>query len=296
MFVTNAFGQHLGGFVPNSHAASPASFWMGHGDSIFDTMISPDFSPADCLWHTHAPCCRGAAAQTRDMAYKLREIKHREAMKRQAELERREKRAKEQKRKQKTLQDTKSSRKGPLYWTILDDSPTHMTLGIQLKVAALEESNIEIKGRDTHLKISQVTRVPVYRHVRDIFGNVALERCGTKKEKIWSETLKVDPSLDVERVSAEMHGDTILIKIPYKVNDHEIRIPSNIGDQDHSVGRAEPEDPQTESQGPQNPTEEEPNDMSDGIDIQVHFNESPKKSDRNIWEELDGSIEDCDYE
>lgn len=282
MFVTNSSRHNpLGGFgiITPQRTFSPS--WMDGHDSIFNFMVSPEFV-SNSLWDTPSHCCRGSAAQGRDMACKLKEIKHREAMKRQAEIERKEKRLKEQRRRQqKALQEEKRR----LRWTVLDDSQTHLTVGARMDTTDIGADNVQIKGHDGHITIHVTKNVPVYRRVHDIFGNVALQRCATKKEHAWSETVDVDPLLDVEHVSATLYNGKLVLQIPYKQTGKEIPIESST---------REDTEPSTDSDV--EPEALEHQDAPEDNDIPIHVEYSPRKSDKDVWEELDGSIEDCEYE
>lgn len=281
MFVTHSSRHNhpLGGFgiITPHRTFSPS--WMDGHDDIFNFMVSPEFV-SNSLWQAPSHCCRGSAAQGRDMAYKLKEIKHREAMKRQAEMERKEKRLKEQRRRQqKALQEEKRR----LRWNVLDDSQTHLTVGARMDTTGIGADNVQLEGHDGHITIHVTKNVPVYRHVHDIFGNVALQKCSMKKERVWSETVDVGPLLDVEHVSATLYNGKIVLQIPYKQSGREIPIESST---------REDTEPSTDSDVEPEAPEHEPEDN----EIPIQVEDSPRKSDKDVWEELDGSIEDCEYE
>jgi hypothetical protein len=256
---------------------------MNVHDNVFDFMLSPELA-SNSFMQRPSHCCGASATQDREMAYKLKEIKHREAMKRQAELEKKERRFKEQRRRHKT--------KTRLHFTVLDDSsPRYLAVGARMNTEGIGAENVEIRGKNGQLTITVSKRVPMYRHVRDIFGNVALQRCGTKTEKAWSETVDVDPSLDVEHVSARLYDNMLVMQLPYKKEEKskEVLIESSREDDAPST-RSEPEAQAKE----ETQTTHEEQDASDGI--QIHIEDSPRTSDKDIWEKLDGSVEDCEYE
>ena len=276
MFVTHAFGQPWGfGMAPQRTSSTS---WMDGHDSVFEAMMSPEFV-SNSFWQTPSHCCRASATQGRDMACKLKEIKHREAMKRQAELERKEKRLKEQRRRQKP--------KSRLQWTVLDESnPRFLTVGARMNRDSVSAENVvEVGGHNGTITITVSKNVPAYRRVRDIFGNVALQRCGTKSEKVWSESVDVDHRLDVNHVSARLYNNMLVIQIPYKNNNEEVLIASTRGEAEPSILSEQETQP-----------EKEEHSHHDSDDIQIHIEGSPRKSDKDIWEQLDGSIEDCEYE
>lgn len=279
MFVTHAFG-HPWGLGISPHKSCSGS-WMDGRDSVFELMVSPDFSTKS-LWQTPSHCCRGSATQDRDMSHKLKEIKHREAMKRQAELEKKERRLKEQRRRQKT--------KSRLQLTVLDDSnPRYLIVGARMNTDGIGAENVQIRGKNDQITITVSNYVPMYRRVRDIFGNIVLQRCGTKTEKAWSETVDVDPSIDVESVSARLYNNMLVMQLRYKQSNEEVLIKSSRGDSEPT--RLSEQEAQAEHET--QPTDKE-QDCGDGI--QIHIENSPRKSDKDLWEDLDGSIEDCDYE
>ena len=288
-------------------APSSSSFWLGDDEDVFDMMMMP--------WQSSQGArCRGAAAQQdRELAARrFKEIQHREAMKRQAvEIARREKERKAQIEQRKRREEQRRlalekerTRRSMCEWTILEETRAGVAIGIVLKRSVNpDDVHLEVNSKGL-LKITVTKNVPLYRNVRDVYGRVvALQQYGHQKKKAWSDAIKVGSSIDAEKFSAKLQGNVIVVTMPYKKRQSPAR-PQKTQQpwEDVMVESSESdasEDEETSSTTETRNDDELPQSVTVGtkIDAQIVDTEVPvytPKTEADIWEELDGSIEDCE--
>jgi hypothetical protein len=293
-------------------APSSSSFWLGNDEDVFDMMMMMPWESSQ------GTCCRGASArQDRELAARrFKEIQHREAMKkRQAvEMARREKERKaqvEQRRRREEQRrlalEKERTRRRMCEWTILEETRAGVAIGIVLK-HSVSSDDVQLEANNKGLlKITVTKNVPLYRNVRDVYGRVvALQKYGFQKKKAWSDAIKVSSSIDVEKFSAQLQGNVIVVTMPYKKRQSPGRrqkTPQPWEDvmvESSETDASEDDEPSLIIKGdddndlPQSVTVGTKIDAQVVRDTTVPVNVSTAKTEAEIWEELDGSVEDCE--
>lgn len=311
----------LSAFYPG---ATHGSIWDDGEHDLFDLMYS---HMGGAMSHgAQVGSCRGSACSRsraqRQEALRMRAEKARREEQRrlqqQNRMEEERRRILEQRRK-------RSASKHAKILVLEDDPEDHITIGVVLNRAVSPE-NLSIEPKKNTIKISQYKRTPIYQYGRDMWGMPVAQHQGYKRDKVWSETLAIDPSVNVLEYCAQLQGNMLVITMPYhsmRVSNDEdvIQVPIESNDM-HPVPTATddmqriPIDDDEEEEQPTISEEdlvhhdtsrdmEEPKIKDNETISSVHDEEgecmdgpqetqSPK-SIQDIWEDMDGSIEDCEY-
>lgn len=315
--------------MPFGHM-SLSAFYPGtaHGsiwddDDVFDLMYSHmGGAMGTQVGSCRGPACSRSRAQQRQEALRMRAEKARREEQRRIQQQ---KRIEEQRRRVLEQRRKRIASKHAKILVLEDDPEDHITIGVILNRAVSPE-NLSIEPKKNTLKISQYKRTPIYQYGRDIWGMPVAQHQGYRKDKVWSEMLTIDPSVNVLEYCAQLQDNVLVITMPYhskKVSKSEnvLRVPIESDDDMHPVSTPADDDmqriPIEDDEEQPTISEEEimPNDTSrDMEEPKVKDNETissvdddegegmdgpqeiqSPKSIQDIWEDMDGSIEDCEY-
>lgn len=324
MFASHpmSFGNmSLSAFYPGT---THSSMWDDDNCDIFDLMYS----------HMGGAMSRGAqGGSCRGLACSRSRAQRQEALRLRAEKARREeqrrvqqqKRFDEERRRALEQRRKKSACKHAKVLVLEDDPQDHLTIGVILN-RAVSPDNISIEiGEENTLKISQYKSVPIYQYGRDMWGMPVAQHQGyRRKQKVWSETLAIDDSVNVSDYCAQIKDNVLVITMPYHLAgvyqaDAVLRVPIEgddmqsvpttsddmhripIDDEQDAISEEETKDQNT-SHGMEEPRikdnqtirsihDDDEEEEEEGI---AQETQSPK-SIQDVWKDMDGSIEDCEY-
>lgn len=202
--------------------------------------------------------------------------------------------------------------------------------GLMLQIAmepGIGKENVEVDIDQNHrlLTVSVKRNVPEYHTVRDVWGRVVarIDR-GMTKQSVWNRNIRLDERVDLSTISAKMEENVLTLYAAFKKMDNKgpRRIPVEGGD--ISTGTDLQEEPQQDEFDLPEETKQGQEAMA--IDQQVDEErmaaddematpeivikekneprtvqlvaepqDEERKSVTSADEELDGSIEDCEY-
>ena len=202
--------------------------------------------------------------------------------------------------------------------------------GLMLQIAmepGVGKENVEVDIDQNHrlLTVSVKRNVPEYHDVRDVWGRVVarVER-GITKQLVWNRNIRLDERVDMSTVSAKMEKNVLTLYAAFKkiCKKAPRRIPVEGGDirtgadlqeelqqdeldllQDTKQGQeAMAIDQQADEErmapddemAPPEIVQKEKNDPKP-VQLDADLQDEERKSVTSADEELDGSIEDCEY-
>jgi len=203
--------------------------------------------------------------------------------------------------------------------------------GLMLRVAmepGIKRENVEVDiDQNSRVLMVSVTRnVPEYHTVRDVWGRVVarVDR-GMTKQMVWNRNIRLDERVDM---SAKMEGNVLTLNAGFKKMDTSGPRRIIVGGGDASIDTDLPEEPQQDdfksaeetkhgqeamafdqqvdeekmaaadgTNPPENNVENDKNEFQFQFPFQrdAEVQEEEGKTVPSADEELDGSIEDCEY-
>mmetsp|Transcript_12885 Transcript_12885/g.25787 ORF Transcript_12885/g.25787 Transcript_12885/m.25787 type:complete len:318 (-) Transcript_12885:22-975(-) len=311
--------------MPFGHM-SLSAFYPGtaHGsiwddDDVFDLMYSHmGGAMGTQVGSCRGPACSRSRAQQRQEALRMRAEKARREEQRRIQQQ---KRIEEERRRVLEQRRKRIASKHAKILVLEDDPEDHITIGVILNRAVSPE-NLSIEPKKNTLKISQYKRTPIYQYGRDIWGMPVAQHQLYRKDEVWSEMLAIDPSVNVLEYCAQLQDNVLVITMPYhskKVSKSEnvLRVPIESDDDMHpaddDMQRIPIEDdeeqptiseeevvPHDTPRDTEEPKVKDNETISSVHDVDEEGMDGPQetqspKSIQDIWEDMDGSIEDCEY-
>ena len=203
--------------------------------------------------------------------------------------------------------------------------------GLMLRIAMepeIKKENVEVNIDQNHrlLTVSVKRNVPEYHAVRDVWGRVVarVDR-GITKQLVWNRNIQLEERVDMSTISAKMEENVLTLYASFKKMDNQgprrifvesgdIKTGADVQEEPQQDGFDLPEEtkqgqeamavdqqvdeeriaPADDEMAPPKMVNKEKNEAKH-VQWDAELKDEERKSVTSADEELDGSIEDCEY-